>query len=383
MRKTKHKYNKLISAFLHSLDFICISLLTQLIVLAFIQIPLSVSYLNNSGIEEQFNLIDAYYSIHYNPNNRLNVYPVDNTPITIIDISDCYRRDSIAQIINDVKRYSPKVIGLDVIFNKPVNPVYDSLLADAVSAEGNVVVTNILSVPSKDNQLDFSQLDGSFFAKNNDDIPSGFSNIILEGNNYVCRYFADVMYYNGSSQESFASEITKIASRDDYHILKERDNEEEIINFGNKDYITIDYRMMDESYIKDKIVLIGDVNSSSDQHNTSIDYKLSGVELQGYILSTIIGGDYINQMSRISAWLLSFLITSLFVALLWMMNKNSWSKIAIPLAQVLFMLFFVFISYRLFIFHNYYIKVIYLFLSIGFASFMYELYYKIKSLIFK
>ena len=66
-----------------------------------------------SAAFEDFSMTDVYFEIQKNGTAKYD----DN--IVIVDMTELNSRDAIAQVITDIKSCKPKVLGIDLIFERP------------------------------------------------------------------------------------------------------------------------------------------------------------------------------------------------------------------------------------------------------------------------
>ena len=173
--------------------------------------------------------------------------------IIIINIE---KRDrfELYQLINHIKQFKPKVIGLDIIFKDRKDPFVDSLLVSAVAdkniilskayVEGNWVYNHSLF------KSEFNQV--------------GYTNINFDRTNNVIRTFQGEKIIMDKTHYALSTQILKKYINDDSSLYLDKLllNKPNYIDYlGNMDsFLTFSYEESfenDLSIIKDKIVLLG------------------------------------------------------------------------------------------------------------------------------
>lgn len=206
---------------------------------------------------EDFQISDLVFSRIIEEEN----IPVD-TNIVLINISRL-QRDELAELLEIVIENEPKVIGIDAFFTNKKEPNGDSLLSEAISKAGNIVlVSKLIDLDTSERIWNNIILSDSIFSSYTS---HGYANLILdEDSTRTVRIFTPYQIVIDDTVNCFALEIVKLYDEDAYHYLYSRDNELEIISFkGNTNkFKTIDYieffkgkREFPE--LKGKIALLG------------------------------------------------------------------------------------------------------------------------------
>ena len=218
-------------------------------------------------------------------------------------------RTEIAQQIDLINNYNPKVIAIDAFFERP-SP-NDSVFRQTISSKNNIVFLNC----NTDNGIE----PNIFY---NDTDRCGYANFI--GNKYsVIRAFYPRLNFNGHRHDAFAACIAHIADNKKYEALQNRNNKQEIINYkGNLETYTnlsadelMQYQLSGqlENVIKDKIVLLGFFSKDTarpvmeDLHYTPLNAVVSGksypdmygVVIHANILSMIFKRPISNACLRV------------------------------------------------------------------------------------
>ena len=276
--------------------------------------------------------------------------------ITLINIGHLSRGE-IADLVSIVNAYNPKVLGLDILFRAPKDTTMDTYLADALLNVENLVLAceaknfNQESLEQKYgiasfNYVEFSTPQISSTSKN-----YGFVNIQTEGDASdlydefaICRKFIPQARNERRDYtiRSFGVEIVNRYKPQALDKLYERNLVSEVINYvGNIEYYpkahfkTYDFLevfdgQIDPKHIEGKLVLLGfmgeTLNQQTDEDRffTPLNDKyigkahkdMYGVVLHANIISTILKGNYINEMSDgvgiFIGLLISFLVFAIY-----------------------------------------------------------------------
>lgn len=233
-------------------------------------------------------------------------------------------RAGIAEQINIINKYNPRVIGLDCFFEYPKDPIGDSLLAVAISKSQNIVLASKLS-ECGEVKGECDTLIGSipYFTQYASSL--GFANLISDAESQdqfkTNRTFTASEKVKGEKQSAFAVELVKYYSPEKVDALFKRDNDYEVINYrgygrlGGKffslDVADVFMENFDPSVIEDKIVLFGFLgsdfsdNSWEDKYYTPLNENYAGrtnpdmfgMTIHANIISMILNEDYIDVMS--------------------------------------------------------------------------------------
>ena len=260
--------------------------------------------------------------------SRVREHPGADTNIVIINVGHL-SRDGIAEEINIINSFEPKVIGLDFFLRSSKSPYGDSLLADALSKVKNLVMVSRLDYfNERTNSFDTLETSHPMFTKHS---TTGFANLITEAENQdrfkTCRSFsATEQHADGKPLNAFSVKIAKLYDPDATARFLARQNENEVINyrgniwsesgefanvFPSIDVEDVFKRNFEPEMIRGKIVLFGYTGASfgdpswEDRFYTPLNANYAGktnpdmfgVVVHANILSMILNGEYINKMS--------------------------------------------------------------------------------------
>lgn len=295
--------------------------------------------------------------------------PLVDESIVVVNIGNLSRRE-VAQQIQIISKYKPKVIGIDSFFDcatglrDTVNcpQLKDTLgnlmLSNAIKEAGNVVlVTKVFQSDSalargKDVIDSLERSDPDF---RDNAMAEGYATLdtdaAFQDDVKTCRSFNPVMYFEGKPHYAFSVRMAMAYDSLKTKKLLDRGNFSEVINYrGNivdifhstnypQMFYTLDVSdVLTENFvpemIKDKIVIFGFLGSEigdpswSDKFYTPLNNKMAGkanpdmfgVVVHANIVSMILNGDYVNEMQKWQEILMAFLICILNVALFSLIN---------------------------------------------------------------
>ncbi len=313
--------------------------------------------------------------------------PPPDEDIVIVNVGNLGRA-GIAQQINIINSFKPKVIGVDLIFrNLKADTLGDMLLANALANAPNVIMYQKLLAPDDDGKLwHDAEYSHPLFTQDN---PTAFVNLVNEvagAKQYefkTCRSFFPRQYlYDSVANKidtvyAFGVELARHLKPENVAKFLARNNEEEVVNYSGNvidygrtragtRYFALDvYDVLDTMFtpdlIKDKIVLMGVMGSSfNDKYSVEDKYftplnevqagrafpDMYGVVVHANIISMILHNDYIDQMSKPASIALAVIVLFLNVLLFTIIyfKHSEWydgvTKV-IQLAQALVFMFLI------------------------------------------
>jgi len=353
-----------------------------------------------------FELTDIVFSY-------LRERPGVDTNIVLVNIGDLDRA-GIAEEIEIINQYKPKVIGIDAFFRKPKDAKADSALSSAFSkVENLVLVSKVNRYNEEKERYDTLELSNPIFAQY---AMSGMSNMISEGYDAfkTSRTFSTRENVKDTSEIAFAVKLAGIYNPEAMKKLLARGHETEIINYqGNFDpkvtdqaksanaknvFTALDIsQIFNEEFnpdiIRGKIVLMGYMGPSWDKitwedkfytplNKTYIgktNPDMYGVVVHANIISMILKEAYINEMhADIDYWLNILLILINIYIFYWLLiNTGIWwdgISMLVTLFQVLILIgivVYVFNGY------NYKFDITYALVALFLIANLLEIYYNI------
>ncbi len=351
-----------------------------------------------------------------NPQWR-EVPPVEDD-IIVVNVGNLSRA-GIAQQINIINSFGPKVIGLDLIFrNLKADTLGDMMLANAIANSPNIVVYQKLLEPDdKPSLWNGAEYSHDIFTQNH---PTAFVNLNneIEGVRQFdfksCRsFFPKQLLYDSISNKTdtvyaFAVALAKYISPENVKIFLDRNNDEEIVNYsgnvvdygrtrlGTRFFALDTYDVLDTMFtpdlIKDKIVVMGVMGSSFDDKYTVEDKYFTplneiqagranpdmyGVVVHANIISMILNNRYIDVMSENLSYAIAFLMCFLNVLMFTVIYQkySEWYDGATKLLQLTQALLFVFAIILFFHYFSYKLNITLTIIVVLLAGDVLEVYY--------
>lgn len=265
-------------------------------------------------------------------------------------------RDSINLLLNAVSDAGPAVVGADLLFLEPSDSAVDARLANTIQHTPKLVMAT---------EFEFKENGYSSHGFFDDKARlKGYVNFIGEDGG-VIRYFSPFESWKDTVALSFSSAIVKQAAPDKYEKLRARSHDVEFINYSRTSdqffivhYTDILTGKTDSNLLKNKIVLIGYIGASpddiEDKHFTPLNEKftgksvpdMNGVVIHANIISMILSGKYISKVPGWLSFLLSVLLTWVFMAytIKFFLEKHLWFHLIIKCIQLLLTIVFVYVG---------------------------------------
>lgn len=275
---------------------------------------------------KDFQFSDIYYSkLKEKHPNKLD------TNIVLVNIA-YNSREEIAQQIHVINQYEPVVIGLDVMFEKPMDPHTDSILAAEIADADNIVMASYFINSDEDTEYFANNITSdNQFRKNT---LEGYINFPSFETEATIRYFTPKLSYKDEIHYCFAAMIASEYNKASFEKLMKRWPASERIDYtGNTEsFIVFDADEINISnpvlsVMKGKIVLLGfmgpDLKTKvlEDIHFTPLNPKFSGrsfpdmygVLIHTNILTTILSGNYTLKMPFWISIVMAFVLTYLWM----------------------------------------------------------------------
>lgn len=364
---------------------------------------------------------------------KLRENPDVDQNIVVVNIGRLSRKE-IAQQLQIVSKYKPRVIGIDSFFDcktglrDTVNcpQLRDTLgnlmLSNAIQEAGNVILVN--KVLQKDTLLDENTFDSlrrsdPIFLDNAHD--DGFASLDTEAafqdDVKTCRAFHPKLVVNKEVQYAFSVEMAMLYDSVKTQKFLNRRNMTEVINYrGNvfdifestnyhQMFFTLDVSdVLTENFvpemIKDKIVIFGYLGeylgdpSWADKFYTPLNKKLAGkanpdmfgAVVHANIVSMILNEDYVNEMKEWQEMMMAIIICLLNVALFSLINSRLplWYDGITKILQILQLALYSFLMVMIFAWYEFKLNVTLTLAAVALVGDVYEIYMSvIKNLFFK
>lgn len=232
-----------------------------------------------------------------------------DSDIILVDIGHGDRA-AIAEIVDQVNFWQPRVIGLDIIF--PEETPADSLLLSAMH-QANVIVLPIGLNETTSGNFEISET--SFFYPDNklifaaSNLPSKYEGTTIR------EFVTSFPLIDTDSILSFPMAVAKAYDAKSVSDVVGRKNRLETIDYASREFIvmTADDITTDGDILTDKIVLIGALSDGTDLHMTPIDSNMSGLNIHAASIATILKGRYFDPVFRCPPWVPACLLCFLFL----------------------------------------------------------------------
>jgi CHASE2 domain-containing sensor protein len=347
--------------------------------------------------------------------------PNVDTTIVVVNIGELTRRE-VAQQLQIISKYKPKVIGIDSFFDcstglrDTVNcpQLKDTLgnlmLSEAIKEAGNVVlVTKLLQADSLSKGFDSLEISDPIFAEHAKGL--AFANLdtdaAYQDDVKTCRALVPTEWVDSVQQYAFAVKMAMIYDSVKAQKFLDRKNYSEIINyrgnimdiFGQTNYPQMFYTLdvadvLTENFvpemIRGKIVIFGFLGkelgdpSWGDKFYTPLNKKLAGkanpdmfgVVVHANIVSMILNEDYVNQMPVWQQYLMAFLICVVNVALFSLINTRYplWYDGITKLAQLTQLILYTALMVLIFDWYTFKLNVTITLAAVALVGDIYEIY---------
>lgn len=352
--------------------------------------------------------------------------PELDTNIVVINIGRL-SRGQIAEQIEIISQYQPKVIGIDGFFHCRglprdtfyCRPLIDSIgndrLGRAIKKAGNVVMVSKLLQSAKLAATDiedvYDSLEVSDPLYRDSAYAEGYASLetdaAFQDDVKTCRTFNPSMVVNGRRELAFSVQMAMMYDSVKTKEFLARDNFSEIINYrGNMAdfysqsnfklaFYAIDVAQVFEGgflpgMIKDKIVIFGFLGeefgdpSWEDKFYTPLNLKMAGkanpdmfgVIIHANIISMILRKDYINKMEKWQEVLMAIILCLLNVALFSLIHIKlpDWYDGITKLLQVIELLLLTFLMVEVFDLYSFKLEITIALAAIALVGDAYEIY---------
>lgn len=264
----------------------------------------SISTLFSSSDKSDFCMKDLYMQV---ANNR----PIRNVEdnFVILDIGRC-NREEIAELLSTLSLCSPRLVAVDVNFEQAGDN--DSILIASLLSLPKLILP--LGVASRGDKFTIS--DRPFFYDSLPNIEYGIINFPSNGKGGTIREYAiDFPMMTGEKLPSLAMAIADEVYPEESRCVRERGESTEIISYHSKEIKIIPYDELIEraEEFTDKIVLVGTTSEASDLYSIPLQKGVSGVQIHGYALSTILHGEYLREMPKTIDTVIAIILCFLMV----------------------------------------------------------------------
>lgn len=364
-------------------DSLLCTLFAFLIIFVLSFLVINISFFDPfNKVVKDFSFLDVYYAENFNSAQTLN------QEIVLINIEHRDRFE-LTQLLDEVLKADPKVVGVDIVFKDKKEGFIDSLLAKALHND-KVIGSYIIA---KDSIISNHSL---LLSKEN----SGFVNLNFKDEETVVREFEGITEFNNQKHLSLAAKIT-------HRVLGEQaweayDYEKKIqgdtpikyigdytsfLSFGYDEFMENE----NKSVLHNKIVLLGylgnptgNVYDVEDKLFTPLNKvtagksvpDMFGVVIHANIINMLLKNDLMYKVSNFWIGFLSFLCT--FFTIMYFLWLEKRAKISVRTIKkiVLFLITIVFTGLSLWLFKMGVILKVVPIIGITLLGSSYTLYYK-------
>ncbi|APA64454.1 CHASE2 domain-containing protein [Maribacter sp. 1_2014MBL_MicDiv] len=301
---------------------------------------------------KDFSYLDLYHAEKLDDND----FHI-NQDIILVNI-DRLNRKEIAEVLDKLQQFQPKIIGIDIIFKDKKDPIWDNYLAGKLKDETLVFAYSIIGSNEVNTDCTLHKIDDN----------KGYANFNFNKETIVIRNFQGVRKLENKTLTSFPVMIAKNYMGESWYCNNEIFLEKEIpIQYtGRRDeFLILESRDLlgKEAipFIKDKIVLVGYLGNEmaykydiEDKHYTPMNPKFVGksppdtfgLVIHANIVQMLIDGNYIKVVPNWFLGLLTIVLTFFSLAYFIYLGKKQLASyvLRLNLVQLLFTIFFVWLS---------------------------------------
>lgn len=247
-----------------------------------------------------FNSSDIYYAIQNESDAE------ESGLITIVDITDVHRRDSIAMVIDEVSKCDPAVIGIDITFERPYFDEIDDQLMETVERVKDNTVFSYKMMDYDIEKQEYSRIVRSFFSFDGEaGLHEGFVNVSRET-------IREIPLWSIVAGEHQPSIVNKIVSLYNGKPCKYDGVDEHPIDYSALRFkvVSWDSVAQNRDILANRVVLIGGAHEAIDLVHTPIGPKY-GVFVMAYGVQTMLTDNkmtHINNNSFLHILLTVFLV---------------------------------------------------------------------------
>ncbi len=258
---------------------ITIAITAVLWILVKLIFSLNLSFFNpiNDALDN-YQLTDLYFNIHRSSDHS-DVQNAAGSDIVIIDINECRSRAEIAGLLNRIADAEPQLVALDVIFGNAssVSQAEDDSLLNSLRRLPNLVIAKNI-IPKDDTTF---TAESSFFADQ-----QFATEAVINFEYGVVRHFTPLQIFGSDTLVSFTKCIA-----DNIGIDFPNTTNDYLIDYTlPHGMILSSHEQWNDEYLKNKVILIGDLNDYRDQFVVPVTLKgetrQAGVSIHRQILAT-------------------------------------------------------------------------------------------------
>lgn len=279
---------------------ICITVFLLGYILVFASLNLSIFNPLKQALED-FKMTDVYFELMRSGDEKEL-----NKDIILVDVTKLTTRDSIAQAIVDVNSCDPKVMLIDLIFERPsFDQIDDISLVSAIELSKDKSILSSKLTDYNPETKAFTNLTRSFFHEISN-FRWAYSNVDQTRPGGCIRQYS--LSQNLNDTLSYSMAYLAACAYTDVEPQK-KNVDQRLIVYGDTDFLAIPFdKILDnKNLLKDKLVIIGTLEEEADMHITPVG-KLPGMKILAYSTLTYMNHKEISSMSKGTSLCLAFLV---------------------------------------------------------------------------
>ena len=338
---------------------ICIIVFLLCYILVFASLNLSIFNPLKQALED-FKMTDVYFELMRSDNDKEL-----NKDIVLIDVTKLTSRDSLAQAIVDINSCSPKVLMIDLIFERPsFDQIDDISLINAIEAGKDKEILSSKLTDYNPTTKSFKNLTKSFFSEYAD-FRWAYSNVDQTRPGGCIRHYSLSQNLN----DSLCFSMAYMAACAYMDIQPEKnDVDQRLIVYDDTDFLAIPYdRILEnKNLLKDKLVIMGTLEEEADMHITPVG-KLPGMKILAYSSLTFMNHRNVSSMGMFASLIMAFLVC-FFCAWAGQKIRNKYSNVTSYILKLFYFLvtaFLVWMAFITFVHFDYDVDLIYSLLGLA------------------
>lgn len=336
------------------IDYMGICLIVFLLGYILVFASLNISFFNPlKQALDDFKMTDLYFELMQGDKEKEL-----NNDIVLVDVTKLTNRNAIAAVINDVNSCSPKVLLIDLIFERASHdPLEDDSLLQAINAGKEREILSAKLTNYNKESKSFSNLIKSFF-HDYIDVKWAYSNVDQNRPGGCIRQYSLSQNLNESVSFSMAYSAACAYKGIQPDI---KDVSQRLIVYEDT-FLTVscDKILENKNLLKDKLVILGALEEESDMHITPIG-KLSGVKILAHSAVTFMNHKDIRSMSKVTSLMVAFIVCMICAWLGYKIRKKhtTFASYVIKLFYFVFAAVLVWIAFIAFVYFDYDVDLLY------------------------
>lgn len=283
-------------------DYIGVCLTVFLLAFVLVLASINLSIFNPLKLAlEDFKMTDVYFEML-----RSDKEKELNKDIVLVDVTKLTCRDSIAQAIVNVNSCEPRVLLIDLIFERPsFDQIEDITLVNAIEVGKDKEILSCKLTDYNPGSNAFSNITKSFFHEIAD-FKWGYSNVDQKRPGGCIRHYSLSQNLNDSLTYSMAylAACAYVGAEPE-----KKDVSQRVIVYDDTDFLAIPYdRILEnKSLLKDKLVILGTLEEEADMHITPLG-KQPGMKILAFSTLSFLNHREISSMSKFTSLIMAFLV---------------------------------------------------------------------------